>query len=350
MSPSRLSAGITSGSPADESSSANVASISCGSYGHAGMARGGRVHLLLQHPLVRRAHRVLRPAEHRSRRRARPRGTRTPRRSGRSGARSAPCGTRPRRRPRLHATRSRRTRRRRPCARSRSAHARRRSATTPGMRRARAHDHLAADLLAQDPVRRADVVARLGRHGRALQPEPVLADRRRGLVARPRSSVARRLASERSKRLNSSSSPITSGASTRRPSSSSSWPVWSPSRTTIVLSSRIGGQCSDRRSRTRPPDMAGDEKTEGAARRGWTRKGRKGAFRFVDQKGRVIRDEAAIERVREARDPARVEGRLDLADVRRRSSRRPATTRPAGSSTSTTRISARRRSRRSTTS
>jgi DNA topoisomerase I len=44
--------------------------------------------------------------------------------------------------------------------------------------------------------------------------------------------------------------------------------------------------------------MAGGEKTEGAAaRRGWTRVGRKGAFRFVDQKGRVIRDEAAIERV-----------------------------------------------------
>ena len=36
MSPSRLSAGMTSGSPADEISSANVASISCGSYGTSG--------------------------------------------------------------------------------------------------------------------------------------------------------------------------------------------------------------------------------------------------------------------------------------------------------------------------
>ena len=43
-------------------------------------------------------------------------------------------------------------------------------------------DHLAADLLAQDPVRRADVAALLGRDGRRLQAEAVLADRR----ARPR--------------------------------------------------------------------------------------------------------------------------------------------------------------------
>ena len=44
------------------------------------------------------------------------------------------------------------------------------------------HDHLAADLLAQDPVRRADVARRLGRDGRRLQPEPVLADRAGRLV------------------------------------------------------------------------------------------------------------------------------------------------------------------------
>ncbi len=40
--------------------------------------------------------------------------------------------------------------------------------------------------------------------------------------------------------------------------------------------------------------MAGDEK---APRRGWTRKGRKGAFRYVDNAGRQIRDEAKVERV-----------------------------------------------------
>jgi hypothetical protein len=47
---------------------------------------------------------------------------------------------------------------------------------------ARANDHLAADLLAQDPVRRAHVVARLGCDRGALQPEPVPPNRRRGLV------------------------------------------------------------------------------------------------------------------------------------------------------------------------
>ena len=36
MSPSRFSAGITIGAPLDEMSSANVASISCGSYGTSG--------------------------------------------------------------------------------------------------------------------------------------------------------------------------------------------------------------------------------------------------------------------------------------------------------------------------
>src|SRR5205814_2024022 len=79
--------------------------------------------------------------------------------------------------------------------------------------------------------------------------------------------VALRFSSERSKRGNSSSTPITSGSSTRRLSSRSSWPVWSPSRTTIVCSSRIGGQCRQRLSGTRDDGMP------------WTRRGRKGAFR-----------------------------------------------------------------------
>ena len=47
---------------------------------------------------------------------------------------------------------------------------------------ARADDHLAADLLAQDPVRRADVAAGLGRHRRSFEPEAVLADRSGSLV------------------------------------------------------------------------------------------------------------------------------------------------------------------------
>ena len=51
--------------------------------------------------------------------------------------------------------------------------------------------------------------------------------------------VARRPSSERSKRTNSSSTPMTSDASVRRPSSSSSCPVWSPSSTTIVCTGEI---------------------------------------------------------------------------------------------------------------
>ncbi len=46
-----------------------------------------------------------------------------------------------------------------------------------GQPAAGADDHLAADLLAQDPVRRADVAARLRRDRRRLQAESVLADR-----------------------------------------------------------------------------------------------------------------------------------------------------------------------------
>jgi hypothetical protein len=44
------------------------------------------------------------------------------------------------------------------------------------------HDHPAADLLPQDPVRRADVVPSLGRDRCRLQSEPVLPNRPRSLV------------------------------------------------------------------------------------------------------------------------------------------------------------------------
>jgi len=47
---------------------------------------------------------------------------------------------------------------------------------------ARPDDHLAADLLAQDPVRRADSVPALRRHGGCFQSEAVLSDRCRSLV------------------------------------------------------------------------------------------------------------------------------------------------------------------------
>ena len=44
------------------------------------------------------------------------------------------------------------------------------------------HDHLAADLLAEDPVRGPDVVAALGRDRRSLEAEAVGGDRARCLV------------------------------------------------------------------------------------------------------------------------------------------------------------------------
>jgi hypothetical protein len=47
---------------------------------------------------------------------------------------------------------------------------------------ARTDDHTAADLLAEDPVRRADVVASLRRDRRGLEAESVRADRLRGFV------------------------------------------------------------------------------------------------------------------------------------------------------------------------
>ena len=96
-----------------------------------------------------------------------------------------------------------------------------------------ADDHLAVDLLAQDPVRGADVVLALGRDRRRLEPEAGLAHGARGLVddlvaglaplARARGRSARARARRRA----------ASGSSTRTACSSSSWPVSSPSRTMI---------------------------------------------------------------------------------------------------------------------
>ncbi|MCW2975903.1 MAG: hypothetical protein JWM06_1184 [Actinomycetia bacterium] len=50
--------------------------------------------------------------------------------------------------------------------------------------------------------------------------------------------------------------------------------------------------------------MPGDgTTTETRAPRGWTRKGRKGAFRYVDQRGREIRDDAKVERLQKLAIP-----------------------------------------------
>src|SRR2546423_3143150 len=108
-------------------------------------------------------------------------------------------------------------------------------------------------------------------------------------------SVARREASERSKRGKRSSRPITSRCRTRSASSSSSCPVSSPSRTTIVLDSmcllglgrRLRGYIRDSMVR----------------RGGWRRLGSRGRFRYVDARGRRIADADALERIDSLRIP-----------------------------------------------
>ena len=63
MSPSRFSAGMTSGSPVARQQQRERRVDQLRLVRDVGMALGRRVHLLLQHPLVGRADRVLRPAE-----------------------------------------------------------------------------------------------------------------------------------------------------------------------------------------------------------------------------------------------------------------------------------------------
>ena len=252
MSPSRLSAGITSGVAGRREQQRERRVDQLRLVRHVGMALGGRVHLLLQHPLVGRADGVLRAAEDL---RARPLGL--PERELGDRAADPPLDPLGAERDLVLALalapllRAVGVADRHPDDRDRRVDAAERD--DAGNAPAGADDHLAADLLAQDPVRRADVAARLGRDRRRLQAEPVLADRRAPPRRRPRSCVARRFSSERSKRGNSSSSPITSGASTRSASSSSSCPVSSPSSTTIV----------------RGPSAADDTRAVRVAPRGW---------------------------------------------------------------------------------
>ena len=67
-----------------------------------------------------------------------------------------------------------------------------------------AHDHLATDVLTEDAVRRADIVAPFRGDRRGLQPEPVVCDRARGLVhdaVRRRSAGAEREVEARQRQL-----------------------------------------------------------------------------------------------------------------------------------------------------
>ena len=236
MSPSRFRAGMTIGSPLADSEQRERRVDQLRLVRDVGVARGRRVHLLLEHPLVDRADRVLRAAED-----LRAGALRLAERElGDSAADSAldalGAEARPRRRPRPRATPARRTRRRPPSARPRSARGRRRTATTPGIRR---------------PVRTITwppISSRRIRFGEPTSSAPsgvIVAAFSPSPASRTAAAaswttafcVARRCSSERSKRGSSSSMPMTSGARTRSASSSSSCPVSSPSSTTIVLRS-----------------------------------------------------------------------------------------------------------------
>ena len=238
MSPSRFSAGITIGAPLEEMSSANVASINCGSYGDLGVSAGGGVHLLLEHPLVDRADRVLRPAEHLG---ARPLGLAERELRDRAADPSLdPLG--PERDLVVAAippaTPWRRTRRRRPCGRPRSARARRRQGARRGC----------AGRCGRSPCRRSPRAGSgwasrrrptpSGRDRRRLEPEPVLDDRARRLVDDAVAGRAPALEGEVESREAKARGRSTSGCEHAQcGSSSSSCPVWSPSRITIVRAS-----------------------------------------------------------------------------------------------------------------
>ena len=289
---------------------------------HVGMPRGGRVHLLLQHPLVGRADRVLRPAED-----LRAGALRLAERELGDGAadraaRSARCGTRPRRRPRPRATPSRRRRRRRPCARSRSARGRRRRARRRGSAgpvRTITWPPISSRRIA---VRRADVAARLGRDRRRLQPEPVLADRRRRLVDDAVLRRAPRLEREveaRERRTRARSRPARARAA---PPRAAPGPSRRP-RARRSCSHPWRGEISDADDRQCA--------TGGTAGSGGAARGRSGASATSTRAGTRDhgRGEARADRVaRRSRPRGRTSG---SRRARGRSCRRPASTRPGGS-------------------
>ena len=146
----------------------------------------------------------------------------------------------------------------------------------------------------------------LRRHRRRLEAEPGLADRGRRLlddrVLRSRGGWA----SERSNRGSSSSSPITSGASTRRACSSSSCPVSSPSSTTIVRESIGGGFYWA---------VFWEAPAHGAQRRLAPRRGTQ-SLPLPRRARKSDRRSGKARADRVARDPACLEGRLDLASGR----------------------------------
>ena len=162
--------------------------MSCGSYVHVGMARRRLVHLLLEHSLVDRADRVLRPAED-----LRAHALGLAERELRDGVADAALDPFGAERDLVVAVafapllRAVRIADRHAHDRDRCVHASERH--DAGDATAGAHDHLAADLLSKDPVGRPDVARALRCDRGRFQPEPVLANRSSRLVD---DAVARR--------------------------------------------------------------------------------------------------------------------------------------------------------------
>jgi hypothetical protein len=163
--------------------------MSCGSYFHLGMSLRRYIHLLLQHPLVGRAHRVLGAAEH-----LRAHLFGQAKREFRDGPADPPFNA-------LRAEsdlvvpfalapllRSVGISDRHADDRDRRVHAAERHDARDAA--PRPHDHLPADLLAQDAVRRADVVAPFRGDRGGLEAKAVLSNRLSSLVDDP---VLRRL-------------------------------------------------------------------------------------------------------------------------------------------------------------
>ncbi len=154
------------------------------------MARRGRVHLLLEHALVDGAHRVLRAAEH-----LRAGSLGLTERELRDGAADptldalgakGDLGVAGALAPLLRAVRVADGHAHDGDRRVDAADGEDTRDPSPG-----ADDHLAADVLAEDPVRRPDIVTTLRGHRRGLESEPVRRDRARRLVH----DLVRRLAS-----------------------------------------------------------------------------------------------------------------------------------------------------------
>ena len=287
MSPSRFSAGITSGSPVEATSSANVASISCGSYGTVGCRSAAAsissfsIPSYVGETVYFGPPNTLAPVRSASRNAnsATARQTLRSIRSVRNATSESPSPSR-------HSFGAVGVADRHAHDRDRRVHAAERhdagNATTG------AHDHLATDLLAQDAVRRADIVARLRRDRRGLQSEPVPADRLRGLVndaVAGRAAARQREVEPRQRHLDADH---VRGEHSQR-------------LLEELLAGLVALEDDDRLELHRRRRLAAAPRGNARLmpqRIGWRREGSKRHFRYIDAEGRRITDKEKLERIR----------------------------------------------------